>query len=329
MTWWTVLATAMAQDAVTLSTVRFAQEGLSVPSLTVKANVSGSIDATLSCSGKAFALSTAIAEGRSYTIELLGLSRGTHACRGSLALEAADGTSGEMPLSVTVEILPPLKVTVKREELDLGNRRMIVRADRPIARVAVDVLGEGGANVGHGEISGPAFDHLSVEWNGRGEAIKLLVTAWDAHDLPGRLELSPWSYAIPHDDVVFATASSDIDAAEVPKLEKAYADLEGVLRKYGSVVEVQLFVAGYTDTMGRPDYNRGLSEARARSIAGWFRQRGYQGATWYQGFGESALAVATADETDEAKNRRAIYVLAAETPTISSEMPRGDWKSLK
>ena len=33
-----------------------------------------------------------------------------------------------------------------------------------------------------------------------------------------------------------------------------------------------------------------------------------------QGFGESRLAVPTADNVDEARNRRAQYILAAQTP---------------
>ena len=37
----------------------------------------------------------------------------------------------------------------------------------------------------------------------------------------------------------------------------------------------------------------------------------------YEGFGEEALAVATADETDEPKNRRAQYILAIEDPAMN------------
>jgi outer membrane protein OmpA-like peptidoglycan-associated protein len=320
---------AAAQDAVTLSAVRYAQEGLSSASVTFHSNVSGQLDASLTCSGKSYRLSTAISEGKTYPMELAGLPKGNHACRGSLSLQAADGTSGEMPLSIDVEVLPPLKLTVKREDLDLAGRRLVVRGDRPIAKARVEVLGEGGKIIGSGELAGPATDAFALEWSqSAGDAIKLNVTAWDAHELPGKLELSPWSYAIPHEDVVFATNAYDVQASEVPKLEKAYADLEEVLRKYGSVVQVQLYVAGYTDTQGDPGSNQTLSENRARAIAAWFRKRGFQGPIWYQGFGESALAVATPDGTDEVRNRRAVYLLAAETPAISSEIPRSSWRKL-
>lgn len=320
----------LAQDAITLSAVRYAQEGLSAPSLVIESHTSGQIDATLACSGRKYAVSTAIIEGQKVPIELAGLPRGTHSCSGRLALQAADGTAGEMPLSLSVEVLPPLKLDVRREELDLGAHRLTVRADRPIGRVEIVVLGEGGAQVGQGSLGGGASDALTLEWQQRGgEAIKLRVTAWDTHDLPGELELSPWSYDIPHEDVVFATGSSEIAATEVPKLESAWAELQTVLRKYGSVVEVQLFVAGYTDTVGSAASNQALSDGRARAIATWFRQRGFEGPVHHQGFGESAPAVSTADETDEPRNRRALYLLAAEVPPISTELPKRDWKTLK
>ncbi len=322
-------ALALAQDAVTLSAVRYAQEGLSTPSITFHSNVAGSIDAQLACGPKSYSLSTAISEGKAYPIELAGLPKGNHACKGKLTLAASDGTSGEMPLSIGIVVLPALHLSVKREERDLGAHKLIVRGDRPIARARVEVIGEGGKTIGQGELTGSAADAFAIEWSqSSGEAVKLLVTAWDAQDLPGRLELSPWSYAIPHDDVVFASNSYEVVAAEAPKLDKAWADLEGVLAKYGSVVQVQLYVAGYTDTQGNPSNNQTLSDSRARAIAGWFRQRGFQGPIWYQGFGEGALAVATADETDEPRNRRAIYLLAAETPPVSTELPRGSWRRL-
>lgn len=325
--WW--LAVANAQDALTMSAVRYAQDGLSTASVTFHPRVDGEIDVALACGARNYTLKTRIDAGKEQTIALEGLPKGSHRCTGRLALSAADGTSGEMPLSIGVEVLPALALDARRDELDLSARRLVVRASRPIARAEVEVLGEGGAVIGRGEATSAPTDALSLSWSASGgEVLKLVVTAWDAHELPGKLELSPWSYAIPHEDVVFDTASSDIGASEAPKLEHAWVELERVLARYGSVVKVNLYVAGYTDTVGRPDYNRGLSEARAKAIAAWFRSRGFRGEIRYQGFGEAGLAVATGDETPEARNRRALYILAAEQPPISAEIPRSEWKKL-
>jgi outer membrane protein OmpA-like peptidoglycan-associated protein len=192
----------------------------------------------------------------------------------------------------------------------------------------VEAIGEGGATLGTGDVAGGAQPAVTVEWTGKEEPLKLAITGWDEHDLPASLELSPWSYDIPHEDVVFASDQSVIADTEVPKLETAWTELQRVLARYGSIVQVKLFVAGYTDTVGDGAHNQALSDARAKSIAGWFRTRGFKGQISYQGFGETALAVATPDQTDELRNRRAKYVLAAEEPARSGDIPRSAWKPL-
>jgi outer membrane protein OmpA-like peptidoglycan-associated protein len=141
--------------------------------------------------------------------------------------------------------------------------------------------------------------------------------------------LSPWAYAVPHEDVVFGSGAHAIVADEVPKLERCWSDVQAVIAKYGDVVKIQLYVAGYTDTVGATGSNQQLSERRARAIAEWFRGRGFSGDIHYQGFGEGALAVPTGDEVDEGANRRALYVLAAEAPAPSAEMPAQRWTTLR
>ncbi len=325
-----LIGAAMAQEALTLEAVRHAQVGLGAPSLTFVPGVSGALDARLHCGSQSFAWRGDIQTGQKQTLELTGLSQGSHNCTGRLALEANDGTTGEMPLVLDVWIHPPLKLSVDKQALDLDGQMLTVLGSRPLGRVEIELLGEGGHRIGSGAIDGvlpePA---ISLEWQqAPGEALKILVTAWDEHGLPGRLELSPWSYAIPHEDVVFDSGMAEVLPAQVPKLEKAWQELEAVRVRYGDVVEVQLFVAGYTDSVGSESSNQTLSTRRARAIASWFRTRGFEGGIHYQGFGESVLAVVTPDETDEAANRRAIYVLAADAPAAGPEIPRNNWQRL-
>jgi outer membrane protein OmpA-like peptidoglycan-associated protein len=127
---------------------------------------------------------------------------------------------------------------------------------------------------------------------------------------------------------VFETNSDVIREGEVPKLETAWSEVVHAIDLYGEVIEIQLFVAGYTDTVGDAASNLALSRRRARSIAAWFRSKGFPGAIHYQGFGESVLAVGTPDGTDEARNRRAVYVLAAQVPPVSEELPKQAWTRL-
>ena len=53
------------------------------------------------------------------------------------------------------------------------------------------------------------------------------------------LNVSVWSYDIPHEDVVFATNSSAIDGAEVYKLESALVEARKVVAKYDGEVKVR------------------------------------------------------------------------------------------
>jgi outer membrane protein OmpA-like peptidoglycan-associated protein len=142
------------------------------------------------------------------------------------------------------------------------------------------------------------------------------------------LEILPWSVEIPHEEVNFESGSDAIPDAEVHKVDDAYAQLLEAVARYGDLVEISLYVAGYTDTVGGPGDNQALSERRARSIASAFRARGFGSPIYYQGFGEDALAVATPDNTDELRNRRALYLLAAQPPLPSSQVPRASWRRL-
>ena len=94
------------------------------------------------------------------------------------------------------------------------------------------------------------------------------------------------------------------------------------------VLEIKLFIGGYTDTVSDRSYNQGLSERRAKSISNYFRAKGFSLPVYYQGFGEDALAVETDDSVDEIRNRRAIYLLAAWPPKQSANFPRANWRKL-
>ena len=66
---------------------------------------------------------------------------------------------------------------------------------------------------------------------------------------------------------------------------------------------------------------------RARSIAAWFRKRGVKIPISYEGFGETSLAVKTADSVDEIRNRRVDYVLSDGPPVYSAAF-KPSWKRI-
>jgi outer membrane protein OmpA-like peptidoglycan-associated protein len=142
------------------------------------------------------------------------------------------------------------------------------------------------------------------------------------------VDFFPWSFEIPHDDVTFDTGKWDIKPEEQRKLDESTAKALEAIRKFGKFADVTLFVAGHTDTQGPTASNRTLSLNRARAIAGYFRKKGVTITIRYDGFGEEALAVGTADEVDEVRNRRVQYIIAIDPPRMSNSSVTPKWQRL-
>jgi outer membrane protein OmpA-like peptidoglycan-associated protein len=138
----------------------------------------------------------------------------------------------------------------------------------------------------------------------------------------------PFEVHIPHDDVIFASGKWDIRTEEQIKLSDTLVKLKAALLKHGKLIKIQLYVGGYTDTVGPPSENQTLSERRAQSIARWFRKNGIRIPIYYEGFGERVLAVPTPDNTNEARNRRAVYILSNGNPS-GGAVSNAHWKTLK
>jgi outer membrane protein OmpA-like peptidoglycan-associated protein len=91
---------------------------------------------------------------------------------------------------------------------------------------------------------------------------------------------------------------------------------------------VRLYIAGHTDTVGDAGYNLRLSRLRAQAIARWFRQRGLRIPIGWEGFGESAPLIATADNVDEPRNRRVDYILSVDEPVFNVLGFRPSWNAV-
>jgi len=327
MWWLTWLMSAWGQDVLTYEAVRAVEHGQGDPSVTFHPGVSGSLTVRLDCGAKSYSLNRPITPGQPVTLSLTGLPEGAFQCHGAVDLNASDGATGSMPLGFEVVTLGSLTWSWSRSDLDLDAGTLMTHPSRPLARAVLDIYGLAGrieqSVADLTDSSQPTF-----VWSTDQEVLKLVVEGEDVHGFRSQLELSPWSYAIPHEDVVFATGSATIDAAEVGKLESTWEEIQATLAKYGAVVRIELYVAGCTDTVGAAATNQALSERRARSIAAWFQSRGFPAEIHYQGLGERSLAVATPDETSEQANRRAIYLLAAQAPGPETGLPLGPWKPL-
>jgi len=230
--------------------------------------------------------------------------------------------------------LPPLQVQVDKSKVDLKAHRLELVMSRQASKVTIKVQGDSGAilaDESH-DFSGRAPGvPLVVCWSPSSDepVAKIEVFGWDAYGYYAGVAIVPWSVAIPHEEVNFRTNSAQIDASEKGKLEKSYELVTEALEKHKNLGQVVLFIVGHTDTVGTDEHNFRLSLARAQSIARWFRGRGLTIPVAYEGVGETALLVKTADDVDEPRNRRADYILAVDEPALKTTGFRPVWKRVK
>jgi outer membrane protein OmpA-like peptidoglycan-associated protein len=224
-----------------------------------------------------------------------------------------------------------LKVLIDRSKVDLTGHKLEVKLSRSAAKVTLKVTGESGATLAEVEKKfdgAPAGTALVMSWTPSSDEVVTKIEVF-GHDTDGYwagVAVVPWKTSIPHQDVTFPTSSDAIGASEVPKLQASLDKIKELAAKHADLGKVTLFVVGHTDTVGADDQNLALSRRRARAIAGWFRARGLTIAVAFEGLGERVLLVKTPDETDEARNRRADYILALDPPPL----PSGEfsWKAL-
>jgi len=317
---------AWAGDALKVELVPKAMLGAGLPQLVVKAEVRLErirLDVKRSDGRRVKLEAGPIPGGRQHAFDLPMEKPGSARFEGKLSVELGDGQGGEMPIAVDAELLAPLLVSIPRESVNLEARTLELSADRDLARVELTLMSDAGTPLGTTQVEWDgkltlAGQKVPVKWKQeRGVVMRITVKAFDESGFFGAVDLFPWRVDIPHEDVLFATGSFEIVPAEAPKLETSLEALNKAIAKYGALAEVQLFVAGHTDSVGDPASNRTLSDNRARAIAKWFRLRGVKIAISAAGFGEDRLLVQTPDETDEPRNRRAEYIVAVEPPPIA------------
>ena len=171
-----------ADDAVTMEVVKNGQIGTAVPGLSFLVNQPAtSLDIRVDCGGKSGSHSGPAGAGEKIAFTF-DLPIGQYTCKGSLAGEFADGTSGEMPLSFGVQVWPPMKIQLVPEALDLKGRTASIKLDRAATRVEVIAIGARGVEAGKGTIitMAAAGQPIAVNWSEPTvEPIKLKIRAYD------------------------------------------------------------------------------------------------------------------------------------------------------
>ena len=108
-----------------------------------------------------------------------------------------------------------------------------------------------------------------------------------------------------NEKILFEFSKSDLSNAAKMNLDK----LVNVMNQYPNTnIEVQ----GHTDSRGTDEYNMGLSERRANTVADYLKMKGINGnRITTKGFGESAPAYSNDTVEGQAQNRRVEFIITA------------------
>ena len=288
--------------------------------------------------GKHFTIKhPSLPKGKTVTLAVGDGTPGKASYKGTIAASVG-GQAWSEQLTFETRVTAPIKVTYDAEHLDLDKRELQIKLSRPVDEASLVVIGDDGKELAKATatLTGkPADTWLPITWTQpagtRVMIMKLRVSASDG--VASNVELIPWSVAIDHEDVNFATDSAVIEASETKKLDASVTKIKQAIEKSERFMKMKLYVAGHTDTVGDGAKNRKLSFDRALAIATYFKKKGIAIPIVAAGFGEDVLKVKTADNTDERANRRADYVLGPAQGAPPFKGPylkaRADWKQLR
>ncbi len=240
-----------------------------------------------------------------------------------------------MEFDFKVAALDDLKIQLSRDT-NLPAGRLVLQSNRPLKTAEVVVFDKGGQEVVNAliDLDSQAGQPTVVAWKETGPDIRRVdLKLTDEHGLWSQLRAVSWYAEVAHEDVIFESGKWDVRAEETAKLERAIAAVNEELIRFreelgqDAATDAALFVAGHTDTVGGDGDNAVLSEKRARAIAEYLRSQGLKVPVYYHGAGEHGLAVETGDNVDEARNRRAVYVLS-NAPPGTGAYAAGGWRRL-
>ncbi len=256
---------------------------------------------------------------------------GEHHYVARLIVQTKAGVKNQLELEFDVAVAADVNIKLIKSRSSLQKKVVTLQATGRLERAEMVVYGEGMRKLESKEFdlsSARAGQDIALDWKKDGVVEKINVKIHVPGGFWNNLELIPFSVHIPHEEVVFNSGKATFTPSEAPKLDKTLALIVQEIEKHGDDLEIQLYIAGYTDTVGNKASNLSLSAGRARAIGAYFRKKGLKIPIYYQGFGEEVLAVGTKDEVDESRNRRAVYILSNQSPPKSKQIPRLHWKRL-
>jgi outer membrane protein OmpA-like peptidoglycan-associated protein len=240
-------------------------------------------------------------------------------------------------LSTLAQAKKQLKVDITKSDVDLVARTIHFKLNSPCDSVELQVFDENGNLVTEKvEVYEDAVANakLAISWPPLPDGVdnfRIDLKFTDTNEYWVGTSICRFEGYIEHEEVVFESGKWEIRDKERPKLDDVLPEMVAMIDRATSCddLNMALYVAGYTDTVGSIADNRELSRKRARAIAEYLIEHGLKGkkiAVYVRGFGEEVLAVKTDDSVDEERNRRADYIIANSPPEIPGP---GAWTQIK
>lgn len=254
-----------------------------------------------------------LAAGETRTISWMQ-APGKYACQLIIDGKSAMGTEWKVNANHEFASIDPMQLNINLRELTPEMHDVMLHTTRPFTKATAVVTAEDGSIIADVERSVNHAKDYRLEWEPTQK--KPAVIEIKVFDETGTWASSTIFYfQIPHTDIVFDTGKHAIRADQTKHLQETQTRIAEILNRPNlSKFAADLYITGHTDTVGSASSNDKLSLARARAIAQWFASNGLNIPIYYRGAGERGLAVPTPDNTPNASNRRAVYILSNHPP---------------
>ncbi len=239
-----------------------------------------------------------------------------------------DGKPIKDEVEMTGAVLEPFSINITKENVDLDNFKAKFSTNREAKKTEIKIYSPDNTVIFEDtkEFETPIANNIEVNWKLLNDEIKLIdIKVYDTFGFWVSMAINPISVYIPHEEVHFDSGKWDINESEIPKIKDSLTKIQEVLKKYGTDIDLKLYIIGCTDTMGSKESNITLSQNRAKAISEKFKQLGLKSAVYYTGVGEDLLKKQTEDDVDEVENRRVIYLISSHQPEISRTIKTKTW----
>lgn len=225
----------------------------------------------------------------------------------------------------------PPDFDARNMRFDGTHNEMQLVPDRPVRKVEVRARGENGREVANFErkVNADPNHPIHLVFDTPVPVLHVDVKVSTENGANRAYRFTPWSFETESRGLNFETGSAEIHPADHATLDKVFEEIQDAVKRVGKYVDLKLYIGGYTDTVGSASSNDALSRRRAISIAQYMRSKGVQVPVYIQGFGERALAVETGNNVDEPANRRAVFIVRADTPPKDANFPRERWEKVR